>query len=99
MCLCALTGEQTVVLHITLRIARTLPYAESWDSLACAPRGAKPGIPAVTHQASRGGTRIAEQDSSIRSWSGKLIATRFTFIERCKLHPFSEDCLQHPSRL
>jgi hypothetical protein len=29
MCLCALTGEQTVVLHIALRIARTLPYAES----------------------------------------------------------------------
>ena len=27
MCLCALTGEQTVVLHIALRIARTLPYA------------------------------------------------------------------------
>ena len=29
MCLCALTGEQTVVLHIALGIARTLPYAES----------------------------------------------------------------------
>jgi hypothetical protein len=34
-----------VVLHIALRIARTVPYADAaGDSLTSAPRGAKPGI-------------------------------------------------------
>jgi len=43
--------------------------------------------------------RDLEQRLGLHRVFDTLIATRFTFIERCKLRPFSEDCLQHPSRL